>query len=122
MSNPRYGAWAESVWASTSARVFLKASPAMETTHFAIGLVVLVISFLAVFWINKYAGDIFPGPEAESGGAPAAEVAPSGSGGNGSSTNTGETLAADGSPQVRRGRASQSANREPEPEERELVT
>ena len=42
-SNPRYGAWAESVWKTVETRIFLKASPALEYFHFAVGVIVTAV-------------------------------------------------------------------------------
>ena len=54
-----YSAWAESVWKVTNARLFLKASPSMQHAHFAIGVIVLIVSFGIVIWGDRYSSLIF---------------------------------------------------------------
>lgn len=120
MSNPRYGAWAESVWQTTAARVFIKASPSLERVHFAIGTAVLIISFVLVFWVARYAAVIFPTlpPPGEEGERESGDVGGLGIPPNGGSTATGDTLAPSPSSVPRR-RSSRSRLEE---EPRELVT
>ncbi len=65
-SSPQYGAWAESVWKSVQARVFLKASPSSEYWYFALGVIVTVLSFLAAFWADRYSCQIFVARESPS--------------------------------------------------------
>jgi hypothetical protein len=48
------------VWKTSGARIFLKASPALQQAHFAIGVVVLLVSFLLVWWTELYSAEIFP--------------------------------------------------------------
>ena len=54
-----YASWAESSWASTSTRMFLKADPFRERGYLALGIIMLLLSFITVIWINFHASDIF---------------------------------------------------------------
>jgi nicastrin len=57
--DPQYASWAESSWQFTSSRMFLKASPYQERGYFALGIIMLVLSFCIVIWLDKYASLIF---------------------------------------------------------------
>lgn len=81
-SDPKYAAWAESRWATVGARVFLKASPSLQVAHFSIGLLVFICSFLVVFWIDRYADEMF---------SSATDVTLSSERGSGSSSGTAAT-------------------------------
>ncbi len=70
--NTTYGAWAESSWQSTSSRVFLKASPVQDRGYLALGIIVMIMSFIVVGWTDRFAGEIFDlsAPEELDGAAP----------------------------------------------------
>ncbi len=55
-----YSAWAESVWKTMSARVFLKASPSLEHVHFAVGMIVMLLSFVLVYLADNNTDKLFP--------------------------------------------------------------
>lgn len=55
----KYASWAESVWKSVNARIFLKGAPSLEGGFFAIGVIVFVFSLVIVFWLNRHASQIF---------------------------------------------------------------
>ena len=40
-------------------RIFLKASPTLDRGFFALGVIILIISFLVVYWVEKNASVIF---------------------------------------------------------------
>ena len=54
-----YASWAESSWAVTNSRMFLMADPARERGYLSLGIIVLLMSFLTVIWVDKFATDIF---------------------------------------------------------------
>lgn len=60
-SSLEYKAWAESQWKTSSARIFLKASPSLESGYLAAGIVTLIFSFIVVFWLDRYSSLIFEG-------------------------------------------------------------
>ncbi|XP_071748654.1 LOW QUALITY PROTEIN: nicastrin [Lepeophtheirus salmonis] len=57
--NSTYSAWAESLWKITSARIFLKDSPSLEITHFVIGVIIAVSSYILMWWLNRKATLLF---------------------------------------------------------------
>ena len=62
----KYGSWAESSWQVTSSRMFLKANPGREAGYLALGIIMLLLSFISVIWVNFHATDIFEeSPEVE---------------------------------------------------------
>ena len=63
-ADSKYGAWTESVWKHFSGRIFLKADPQLEIAYLCAGLVVLIVSFLLVWWISKYSDALFPTADA----------------------------------------------------------
>ena len=56
--------WTESIWKTISARMFLKGSPGHDQGIFVLGIIVLLLSFISTFWINKKSAIIFRNPEA----------------------------------------------------------
>jgi nicastrin len=58
-SDGKYSAWAESVWKTAGARLFLKASPALQLGHFFFGLIIFVSSFFLSWWGTKKAPELF---------------------------------------------------------------
>ncbi len=79
----RYSAWAESVWKEVGGRMFLKASPSLEHFSFALGVLVTLLSFLVVYWVERNSAAIFsldaspttPSPPTSSSSAAAATQA-----------------------------------------------
>uniref|UniRef100_A0A1B0GHV0 Nicastrin n=2 Tax=Lutzomyia longipalpis TaxID=7200 RepID=A0A1B0GHV0_LUTLO len=63
----RYSTWTESTWSAISARIFLRPSTHHEALTLAIGLTVMVLSFVAVFIINTKSDVLF-------GNSPSSEV------------------------------------------------
>ena len=64
--NTTYGSWAESSWPrETSSRMFLKADPSREAAYLSLGIIMLLLSFTSVIWINIHATDIFEEGEQE---------------------------------------------------------
>jgi len=57
--NNTYAAWSESSWQDPTSRMFLKANPARDRGYFALGIFMLVLSFVAVIWLEKFGSDIF---------------------------------------------------------------
>lgn len=47
-----YSTWTESTWNAMSARIFLRPSPGHEAFTLSVGLVVLIFSFLVVYFVN----------------------------------------------------------------------
>ena len=39
--------------------MFLKADPAREKGYFAVGIFLLIVSFISVIWLDKFASEIF---------------------------------------------------------------
>lgn len=39
--------------------MFLKAAPSRERGYFALGIIMLILSFTTVIWTDKYAAEIF---------------------------------------------------------------
>lgn len=58
-SSGLYPTWTESIWKVISGRIFLRASPSQDYWTLATGLVVLVVSFVVVYWTEKNAHLIF---------------------------------------------------------------
>jgi len=54
-----YPTWTESIWKVISGRVFLRADPTDEYWTLAAGIIVMVVSFLVVYWTEKNAHLIF---------------------------------------------------------------
>ncbi|TRY74891.1 hypothetical protein TCAL_04514 [Tigriopus californicus] len=74
-----YSSWAESVWKSVNARIFLKGAPSLEAGFFAIGVIVFVFSLVIVFWLNRHASEIFePGTRTNSTESSATTVSTAG--------------------------------------------
>jgi len=57
--NDTYSSWSESSWQSTSSRMFLKADPAREKGYLALGIFLLIASFISAIWLDKFAMEIF---------------------------------------------------------------
>lgn len=55
----RYSTWTESTWRDISARMFLKPAVSHEALTFAIGFVVLILSFVFVFFFNSKSDILF---------------------------------------------------------------
>lgn len=55
----KYSTWTESTWSEMNARIFLKPSTSHESLTFAIGFVVMIISFVFVFLINSRSDVLF---------------------------------------------------------------
>lgn len=45
--------------------MFLKANPARDRGYFALGIFMLVLSFVAVIWLEKFGSDIFQSDDDE---------------------------------------------------------
>jgi len=58
-SSGLYPTWTESIWKVISGRLFLQGSPAHDHGVFAMGIVILVVSLLVVFWLDKNSAIIF---------------------------------------------------------------
>ncbi|KAG5676864.1 hypothetical protein PVAND_006671 [Polypedilum vanderplanki] len=54
-----YSTWTESTWNDLSARIFLQPSTAHESLTFIIGLIMLILSFILVYFINSKAEILF---------------------------------------------------------------
>ena len=63
--NDTYASWSESSWQDPTSRMFLKADPMRDRGYFALGIFMLVLSFVAVIWLDKFACDIFVQEESE---------------------------------------------------------
>lgn len=57
--NDTYSSWSESSWQTTSSRMFLKADPGREKGYLALGIFLLIASFISVIWLDKFAMEIF---------------------------------------------------------------
>lgn len=55
----RYSTWTESTWSEINIRIFLKPAVAQEALTFAIGFLVMIISFVLVFVINSKSDVLF---------------------------------------------------------------
>ncbi|XP_066991287.1 nicastrin [Anabrus simplex] len=55
----QYSTWTESVWQELSVRIFLKPSPYHENLIFSIGTVVLILSFVVVYFLNARSHILF---------------------------------------------------------------
>jgi len=51
--------WTESIWKSISGRIFLQSSPSRQYSTLAIGLIILLVSFILVWWAEKNSTIIF---------------------------------------------------------------
>eukprot|EP00095_Tigriopus_kingsejongensis_P011224 maker-scaffold836_size90567-snap-gene-0.18 protein:Tk11224 transcript:maker-scaffold836_size90567-snap-gene-0.18-mRNA-1 annotation:"hypothetical protein DAPPUDRAFT_309169" len=58
-SSLQYSSWAESVWKSVNARIFLKASPGLDAGYFSIGVIVFLLSLALAFFAERNASKIF---------------------------------------------------------------
>lgn len=58
-SSGRYSTWTESTWSEINIRIFLKPATSREAFTLAIGLVVLVISFIGVYIVNSKSDVLF---------------------------------------------------------------
>ena len=58
-NNHTYSSWSESSWQATSSRMFLKADPVRERGYLALGIFLLISSFISVIWLDKFATEIF---------------------------------------------------------------
>jgi nicastrin len=58
-SSGLYPTWTESIWKVISGRLFLQGSPAHDHGIFAMGIIILVVSLGAVFWLDKNSAIIF---------------------------------------------------------------
>lgn len=64
----RYSTWTESTWRELNARIFLKPSISHEALTLAIGIVIMIISFVFVFLLNSRS-DVLFGDSTSSEGA-----------------------------------------------------
>jgi len=55
----QYPTWTESIWKVISGRLFLQGSPAHDHGIFVLGIIILVLSLVAVFWFDKNSAAIF---------------------------------------------------------------
>ncbi|XP_055532238.1 nicastrin [Wyeomyia smithii] len=55
----QYSTWTESTWREMSARIFLRPSASHETLTLSVGFVVLVLSFVLVFFVNSRSEVLF---------------------------------------------------------------
>jgi nicastrin len=55
-----YSSWTESRWETFAMRIFLKPSPWQEWVVFSVGLVILLLSVIATYWLNSKADVLFP--------------------------------------------------------------
>lgn len=55
----KYSTWTESTWSDLNARIFLRPSVFHESLTFSIGLFVLILSFVIVYFINSKAEILF---------------------------------------------------------------
>ncbi|OWA54266.1 Nicastrin [Hypsibius exemplaris] len=55
----KYSTWTESIWASTSIRIFLQPDPKQDLYTLAFGIVATVILTALIFGMSRAAGDIF---------------------------------------------------------------
>ncbi|XP_053682421.1 nicastrin [Sabethes cyaneus] len=58
-SSGRYSTWTESTWREMSARIFLRPSASHETLTLSIGFIVMVLSFVLVFFISSRSDVLF---------------------------------------------------------------
>ena len=58
-SSGKYPTWTESIWKVISGRLFLQGSPAHDHGIFAMGIIILVVSMVVVFWLDKNSAIIF---------------------------------------------------------------
>jgi len=58
-SSGKYPTWTESIWKVISGRLFLQGSPAHDHGIFAMGIIILGLSLVAVFWLDKNSAVIF---------------------------------------------------------------
>lgn len=56
---PEYALWTESGWQETSLRIFVIPSSSHETFTFIIGIILLVVSFMGTFTLQKYSSNLF---------------------------------------------------------------
>jgi nicastrin len=56
-----YSTWTESVWTVPKVRIFLKPSALMEWMTLTMGLIILLLSFLIVYVLEKHSETIFKG-------------------------------------------------------------
>lgn len=57
-----YSSWTESVWQNIDVRIFVQPSPGYERLVFVVGNVVLVTSFVAIYWIKRNSRELFNYP------------------------------------------------------------
>ncbi|KAJ7307547.1 hypothetical protein JRQ81_009572 [Phrynocephalus forsythii] len=62
-----YSTWTESRWKELHARIFLVASRQLEIVTLIVGIIILVVSFVATYFINAKADVLFTPPPADSG-------------------------------------------------------
>eukprot|EP00092_Neocalanus_flemingeri_P053286 GFUD01062578.1.p1 GENE.GFUD01062578.1~~GFUD01062578.1.p1 ORF type:complete len:253 (-),score=80.44 GFUD01062578.1:201-872(-) len=58
-SSGQFPTWTESIWKVISGRLFLQGSPAHDHGIFAMGIIILVVSLVSVFWLDKNSAIIF---------------------------------------------------------------
>ncbi|XP_071958729.1 nicastrin-like [Antedon mediterranea] len=58
-SSEKYSTWTESVWNAYTARLFLKPSREQESLIFSIGMVIMLISFPLIYFLNAKGSTIF---------------------------------------------------------------
>lgn len=54
-----YSTWTESIWTKPRVRIFLKPSPVNEWLTLTVGVLILIVSFVAIYFIEKNSRDIF---------------------------------------------------------------
>lgn len=59
LSSREFSTWTESIWKTMSVRIFLKPSQQRETVTLSVGVIVLLISFVAVYFIEKNVEKLF---------------------------------------------------------------
>nr|XP_022920439.1 nicastrin [Onthophagus taurus] len=62
-SSNEYSSWTESVWRELSVRMFLRPSPSHEKMTFAIGAMVMALSFIFVYFVSSRSHVLFSGVE-----------------------------------------------------------
>lgn len=58
-SSTKYSTWTESVWETSRARMFLKPSPLREWLILALGILIIILSFVIVYYLDRYSDILF---------------------------------------------------------------
>lgn len=61
-SSGEYSTWTESVWQELSLRMYLKPAWEQEVKTLSVGIAVIIVSFIVVYWINEHADVLFSSP------------------------------------------------------------